>query len=68
MRLRLEAAQAVIAAYEKKYGLPFNKFQEAWQAGRITAKYSYAVEGDYWNWEAAVSETGALQELSESMA
>jgi hypothetical protein len=68
VRLRLEAAQAVIAAYEGKYGMPFDEFQEAWQAGRISAKYSYAVEGDYWNWEAAVSETRALQELSESMA
>jgi hypothetical protein len=68
VRLRLEAAQSVIAVYEEKYGIPFSDFQEAWQAGHVSAQYSYAVEGDYWAWEAAVSDIKALQELAESMA
>ncbi len=68
VRLRLEAARAIIAVYEEKYGMPFNEFQQAWQSGRISAQYSYPVEGDYWNWEAAVSDEKALQELAESMA
>jgi hypothetical protein len=68
VRLRLEAAQLVIANFEEKYGVSFNEFQEAWQAGRISAQYSYAVEGDYWAWEAAVSDVKVLQELAESMA
>jgi hypothetical protein len=68
VRLRLEAAQSVIAVHEKKYGMPFSEFQEAWQAGRVPAQYSYTVEGDYWAWEAAVSDIEALQELAESMA
>jgi hypothetical protein len=68
VRLRLEAAQTVIAVYEEKYGMPFSEFQEAWQAGGVTAQYSYAVEGDYWAWEAAESDVKALRELAESMA
>ena len=68
VRLRLEAAQAVIAVYEEKYGMSFGEFQEAWQAGRISARYSYEVEGDYWAWEAADSDVKVLQELAETMA
>ncbi len=67
VRLRLEAAQFVIANFEGKYSMPFNEFQEAWQAGHISAQYSYAVEGDYWDWEAAISDVKALQELAYSM-
>ena len=68
VRLRLEAAQAVISTYEEQYGMPFGEFQQAWQDGRISAQYSYAVEGDYLAWEAADSDVKALQDLAESMA
>jgi hypothetical protein len=68
VRLRLEAAQSLIADFEKKYGMPFSEFQVAWQAGRIPAQYSYPVEQDYWSWEAAVSDLKALNELATLMA
>jgi hypothetical protein len=68
VRLRLEAAQMVIANFEEKYGMSFNEFREAWQAGHIPAPHSYAVESDHWAWEAAVSDVKVLQELAESMA
>lgn len=68
VRLRREAARALIAAFEEKYGMPFREFQEAWQNGRIADQYSYTVEQDFWDWEAAVSDEQALQELAESMA
>jgi len=68
VRLRLEAAKSVIANFEEKYGMPFGEFQGAWQAGHISAQYSYTVEEDYWAWEAAVSDEKALEELAESMA
>jgi hypothetical protein len=68
VRLRLEAGQTAIKAYEDKYGMPFIEFKEAWEAGRISARYSYEVEGDYWAWEAADSEVKALRELAETMA
>jgi hypothetical protein len=67
VRLRLEAAQALIGAYEKQYAMSFSEFQEAWQGGRIAAPYSYSVEGDYWAWEAAESDVKALREMAESM-
>jgi hypothetical protein len=68
VRLRLEAVQSVIADYKKKYGIPFNEIKEAWQAGCISAQYSYTVEEDYWTWEAAVNDKTALEELAASMA
>lgn len=67
VHLRLDAAQSMIADYEQKYGMTFDKFQEGWQAGKIPDPYSYAVEGDYSAWESALSEVEALQELVESM-
>ena len=45
VRLRLEAGQTAIKAYEDKYGMPFIEFKEAWEAGRISTRYSYEVEG-----------------------
>jgi len=68
VRLRLEAAQAITAVFEEKYGMALSEFQQTWQSGGISAQYSYPVEGDYWAWEAAVSDVKALQELAESMA
>jgi len=68
VRLRLEAAQAIMTGHEQKYGMPFSEFQDAWQSGRISNPHSYEVEGDYWAWEAADSDIKALQELAESMA
>lgn len=68
VRLRLEAAQGVIAGFVKKYGMPFSDFQKAWQADEIANRHSYEVEGDYWAWEAAESDVKALKELAESMA
>jgi hypothetical protein len=68
VRLRLEAAQGVIAGYEQKYGMPFIDFRAAWQSGGILNTHSYQVEVDYWTWEAAESDIKALQELAESMA
>ena len=61
VRLRLEAAQAIIAGYEQQYGMPFSEFQDAWQSGRISNPHSYEVEGDYWAWEAADSDIKALR-------
>jgi hypothetical protein len=68
VRLRLEAAKTVIAAYEEKYSLPFDEFKASWEAGRISNQYSYEVEEDYLAWEAAESDLEALRELAESMA
>jgi len=67
-RLKLEEARAKSAAYEKKYGLSFAGFSEDWHAKRIANAYSYAVERDYWEWEAAVTDAQALEELAQWLA
>ena len=67
-RLKLEEARVRSAAYEKKYGLSFQAFAEDWRAEKIANAYSYAVEKDYWEWEAAVTDARALEELGQWLA
>ena len=63
--LKLEAAKARVTAFEKKYGMTYPAFEKAWEAGQIPNRYSYEVETDYQDWEAAVTDTAALEELSQ---
>jgi len=65
VRLRLEAARAKIAAFERKYEMTFGDFQKSWQEGRIPKAHTHAVETDYWNWEAATTDVAALEELAQ---
>ena len=65
--LRLVAAEARIATFEEKYGMSFAQFQEAWERGEIDAPYSYAVEKDYWEWEAAITDKAKLEALQDSL-
>jgi hypothetical protein len=67
MQLRLEAAESKIAAFEEKYGMDFAHFQAAWERGDIDAPYSYAVEKDYWEWEAAITDKAKLEKLQDSL-
>ena len=66
-RLRLEVARATAADLEQKYGIPFEQFAALWQTGKIAEAYSYAVEQDYWNWEAAVTDIQLLEEILAGM-
>jgi hypothetical protein len=67
VRLRLEAAKARIASFEEKYGMDFSRFKEAWEKGEIANPYSYAVERDYWEWEAAITDKAKLEEMQERL-
>lgn len=67
VRLRLEAAEAKIAAFEEKYDMGFVQFKEAWERGDVADPYSYAVEKDYWEWEAAVTDKAKLESLQDSL-
>jgi hypothetical protein len=67
VRLRLEAAHQAIAGFEAKYKLSFEQFEAQWKAGQIQAAYSYAVEQDYWAWEAAEAEVEVLDKLAENL-
>jgi len=65
VRLRLEAARAKVAAFEQKYGMKFDAFETAWEAGQIPDAHSYSVEKDDLEWEAATTDVTALEELAQ---
>ena len=68
VRLRLDSAHIVVSNFEQKYGASFEQFAALWQAGKIAQAYSFAVEQDYWDWEAAMSDIQALEEIMAWMA
>lgn len=63
IRFRLEATQARITAFEKKYGMAFSKFEQAWQSGKIEDPHFYPVEQDYMQWETALADLKLPQEI-----
>lgn len=65
VRLRLDETQARIKEFENKYGMTFSEFQAAWENGQIKEPYSYEVEQDDFEWEAAVSDRTTLEEISQ---
>ncbi|MBI5840829.1 MAG: hypothetical protein HZB19_12070 [Chloroflexi bacterium] len=65
VRLRLDETQARIKEFEKKYGMTFSEFQVAWENGQIKDPYSYEVEKDDFEWEAAISDRTVLEEISQ---
>ncbi len=65
VRFRLEAARSVNAAFEQRYGALYNAFEQDWKAGKIPTPNAYPVEKDYWEWEAAITDMRALEELAE---
>jgi len=67
VRLRLKEAQEQREVFRTRYGMDFQAFQEAWKEGRIPDEHSYEVERDYWEWEAAVTDTQRLQEMQENL-
>ncbi len=68
VRLRTESAEARIAVFEKKYFRHFRDFEEAWKEGKIEDAYSYPIEQDYFEWEAAVTDLEMLQEILQWLA
>jgi hypothetical protein len=68
VRLRTESTEARIAVYEKKYSMNFRDFEEAWKEGKIEDAYSYPVEQDYLEWEAATTDLEALQDIWQWLA
>jgi hypothetical protein len=68
VRLRLDSARIVVSSFEQKYGASFEQFAALWQAGKIPQANSFAVEQDYWDWEAAASDIQALEEIMAWMA
>ena len=65
VRLRADEARSRIAGFEKKYGMSFPEFEKACKDGKIPDPFSYDVEKDDWEWEAAVTDRAALEEISQ---
>lgn len=55
------AIQETIAAFERKYSMDFAEFEQACEDGRIADPFSYEVEKDTWDWEAALSEKKTIE-------
>jgi len=68
VRLRIQETSEQRAAFERRYGMDFAAFQKAWNEGDIAGKYSYKVERDYWEWEAADTDKGRLEEMLETLS
>ncbi len=65
IRFRIEATKEKISTYEKKYGMNFPEFEQAWKEGKIKDPYSYPVEQDYMQWETALADLKILEEMTE---
>ena len=67
IRLRQKELDAERVVFEAKYGMTFAQFNARFQAEEIPDQYSYAVESDYFDWEAAVTSLAYLEELSATV-
>lgn len=63
LQLKLNAVQHLIRKYEARYGMSFERFRDAWENDNVPNRYSYEVEKDYWEWEAAQTDKERLQEM-----
>lgn len=67
VRLKLKEAEEQRKQFEDRYEMDFEAFKRAWNEGHIPNKYSYEVERDYWEWEAAVTDERRLRKMLEEM-
>jgi len=57
---RLRSCTERLYEFEKKYGLAFKEFKEAWENNKVPEKYSYEIERDYMEWESLDDEHDLL--------
>lgn len=65
MRLKVQELEQKVAALEKKYGLEFEEFEDSCRNGKLENPFSYEVEKDNWEWEAALTEKEDLEEMAQ---
>ena len=53
---RLRSCTVRLFEFEKKYGMVFQEFKEAWGTKKDPDKYSHEIETDYMEWESLVDE------------
>ncbi|MDZ7290084.1 MAG: hypothetical protein ONB44_13435 [candidate division KSB1 bacterium] len=67
VQLKLLEAVRQIKTFAERYGMAFEKFEQAWENDQVADKYSYDVEKDYWQWEAAQTDLVRLREIFERL-
>jgi len=67
MYLKLKEVVEQRKRFEERYQMEFEAFKRTWNEGQIPNKYSYEVERDYWEWEAAVTDEKRLRETLEEL-
>ncbi len=65
VRLSMKETKAQITNFESKYGMTFTEFEKACDDGRIKDPFSYEVEKDDFEWEAAITDLASLEEMSQ---
>jgi len=67
LRLKLVETRREREQFERRYGMTFEAFKQAWDADQVADRYSYEVERDYWEWEASVTDEARLLDMMENM-
>jgi len=65
VRLITKEAKEQISFFENKYGMNYAEFEKACDDGRIKDPFSYEVEKDDFEWEAAITDLASLEEMSQ---
>ncbi len=61
LQLKKQNIENQIESFEEKYGMTFSEFEQACKDGRIKDPFSYEVEKDNWEWDAALAEQQTLE-------
>jgi len=65
--LKLKETAGEIRSFEQRYGTNFEAFKTAWNQKQVPNQYSYEVERDFREWEAAVSDYEQLDQMRENL-
>ena len=68
VRLKLQEGEHQVTKFENRYGMSFEQFQQAWENDQIADKHSYALEKDYWEWEALMTDLARFSEMLEELS
>lgn len=67
VHLKLQQSSQQRLAFEERYGMDFVAFQQTWMNREEQQKYSYEVEQDLWEWEAAITDAERYQEMLKGL-
>lgn len=67
LRLKSKDVERQIADFQSQYHQSFAEFKQAWDSDQIADKYSFQVEHDFWEWEAAVEDAKKYQQLLDEL-